>query len=70
MFSEVEVTTVDVMAMEMMAMDVLGSGGDDLWQWRWWLWMFWGVEVMTYGNGDDGYGCEVADKEEADKLHK
>jgi len=25
---------------------------------------------MTYSNGDDGYGCEVADKEEADKLHK
>jgi len=41
---------VDVMAMEVMAVDVLG-----------------GVEVMTDGNGDDGYGCEGADKEEADK---
>lgn len=44
---------MDVLATEIMAVDVLG-----------------GVEVMTDGNGDEGCGCDGADKEEADKLHK
>ena len=34
---------MDVMAMEIMAVDVLG-----------------GVEVMTDGNGEDGWGCDSA----------